>query len=158
MDIVENSFNIPIGDFLKQPLFCFFANVSADSDPRISPLWYIWEDDSIWIIADTRKSYPDRVEATPETAVAIVDFDKETGLVQHIGFRGTASVEPFDPDRAERIQKKYLGKDMDSWDESRFDDPHEYETENMAIIRFDPETAVARDLSYEPGFDGRETN
>lgn len=151
MEIVESSFEIGIDEFLDRRLFCFLAGLSTRDEPRVSPLWFLWEDGSLWIIADTEKTYPDRVEYSERAAVAVVDFDPTTGLVQHVGFRGEASLEAFDPDRAQRLLEKYLGE-PDRWDESRFGDPHEY-GDQFKLIRFTPETAVARDVSYDSGLE-----
>lgn len=148
MEIVENTFDVDVDAFLSRPLFCFLATID-DGDPRVSPLWFLWEDGAIWIIADTRKTYPSRVEQNSETALAIVDCDRTTGTVQHVGMRGQATVEPHDPSRAERLLSRYLGPDKTEWDESRFPDPHDWGDE-MVMIRFTPETVVARDQSYAP--------
>lgn len=148
MEIVEDTLDVDLETFLNRPLFCFLATTDHGS-PRISPLWFLWEDSAIWIIGDTQKTYPTRIERNPETALAIVDFDRSTGRVQHVGMRGRATVEPHDPTRAERLLLQYLGSDKDEWDEPFFGDPHEWGDE-MIMIRFDPETVVARDQSYSP--------
>lgn len=148
MEVVENTLDVDVDTFLSRPLFCFLATTD-DGAPRVSPLWFLWEDDAIWIIADTQKTYPSHVEQNPETALAIVDFDRTTGTVQHVGMRGQATVEPHDPSRAERLLSRYLGSNKTEWDESRFPDPHEWGDE-MVMIRFDPETVVERDQSYAP--------
>lgn len=148
MEIVENTLNVDLETFLNRPLFCFLATTD-DSSPRVSPLWFLWEDDAIWIIGDTQKTYPTRIEQNPETALAIVDFDRTTGKVQHVGMRGQATVEPHDPARAERLLSQYLGSDKDEWDKPFFGDPYEWGDE-MVMIRFHPETVVARDQSYSP--------
>lgn len=148
MEIVENTLSVPLADVLDRPLFCFLAT-QADSGPRISPLWFLWEAGSVWCIATRERSYPERIEANPETALAIVDFDVSTGEVLHIGMRGRATVVPHDPERAIRLLEKYHGPEMDDWDQSRFPDPNEW-GEEMVFVRFDPETVVARDQSYTP--------
>lgn len=146
MEIIENTLQEDLETILDRPLFCFLATVD-DGAPRVSPLWFRWEDGAVWMIADSRKTYPDRVDRVPETALAIVDFDRSTGTVVHVGMRGRATVEPHDPDRAERLLAGYLGPNVAEWDESRFSDPHEW-GDRMVMIRFDPETVVARDQSY----------
>ena len=148
MEVVENTLDVDIDTFLNRPLFCFLATVEENL-PRISPLWFLWEDSAIWIIADAGKTYPSRVEQNPETALAIVDFDRTAGTVQHVGMRGHAAVEQHDPSRAERLLARYLGPNKAEWDVSRFPDPREWGDE-MVMIRFDPETVVARDQSYVP--------
>lgn len=148
MEVVEDTLDVDLETFLDRPLFCFLATVDG-GEPRVSPLWFLWEDGAVWIVADERKTYTSRVERTPETALAIVDFDRTTGTVQHVGMRGRATVEPHDPARAQRLLSRYLGPDMDEWDESRFPDPRTW-GEEMVMIRFVPETVVARDQSYAP--------
>jgi len=148
MEVVENTLDVDVAAFLGRPLFCFLATVD-DGAPRVSPLWFLWEDDAVWIVADTQRTYPHRIEQNPETAIAIVDFDRTTGTVQHVGMRGRATVEPHDPSRAERLLAKYLGPERAEWDDSRFPDPREWD-DTMATVRFDPDTVVARDQSYAP--------
>lgn len=148
MDIVENTLDVGIETFLERSLFCFLGTVEA-GDPRVSPLWFLWEDGAVWIVANEEKTYPERVEARPETALAVVDFERATGRVQHVGMRGTATVEPHDPERAIRLLKPYLGPHPEEWDQDRFPDPHEWGAE-MVMVEFVPGTVVARDQSYAP--------
>ena len=148
MEIVENSLGTDIDSFLERPLFCFLGTVDG-GDPRVTPLWFLWEDGAVWTVANGEKSYPKRVEAHPETAVAVIDFERATGRVEHVGMRGRATVEPHDPDRAIRLLKPYLGPDPEAWDQDRFPDPHEW-GEEMVMLRFVPGTVVARDQSYAP--------
>ncbi|WP_440765231.1 pyridoxamine 5'-phosphate oxidase family protein [Natronorubrum sp. DTA7] len=144
MNIIEDSLECDLESFLARPLFCFVAQ-SSDAGPRVSPLWFLWEDATLWTIAQLRgRSYPSRVERYPKSAVAIVDFDARAGRVEHVGMRGEASLEPYDADCAERLLRKYLGGEQAAWPETfRGLDPCEYR-----LIEFDPDTLVARDQSY----------
>lgn len=151
MEVVENTLPVELEEFLARPLFCFLGTVAEDGAPRVTPLWFHWEDGAIWIIANTEKTYPARIERDPRCDLAIVDFDRESGLVQHVGMRGRASIEPLDVDRVERLLSRYLGEDPKRWDDERFGDPHKW-GENMVLLRIDPETVVARDQSYESPF------
>jgi nitroimidazol reductase NimA-like FMN-containing flavoprotein (pyridoxamine 5'-phosphate oxidase superfamily) len=151
MEITEDTLDVDLEAFLDRPLFCFLATTDGGA-PRVSPLWFLWEDGAVWMVGNARKTYPDRVERNPEAALAVVDFDRTTGRVQHVGMRGRATVEPHDPARAERLLAQYLGPDRDEWDEPFFGDPYEW-GEEMVAIRFDPETVVARDQSYVPAPD-----
>ena len=63
--------------------------------------------------------------------------------------RGTATVEPLEPDRAERLLGRYFRTEKEYWNEERFGDPREW-GDQLVFIRFDPETVVARDQSYAP--------
>lgn len=144
MRVVENTLECDLAAFLDRPLFCFLAQRSGDG-PRVSPLWFLWEDDRVWIVARLEeRSYPERVRRDPATALAIVDFDPATGRVEHVGMRGTASLEPYDEDLAERLFVKYLGPRRGEWPEGFVGlDPDRYR-----LLEFAPETVVARDQSY----------
>ncbi|MBV0925632.1 pyridoxamine 5'-phosphate oxidase family protein [Halomicroarcula limicola] len=144
MEIVENTLDTSIDEFLARPLFCFLAQSSA-AGPRVSPLWFRWEDEQVWLVAmEDGRSYPDRVREYPDCALAVVDFDPKSGAVEHVGMRGTATLEAYDASRAGRLLRKYLGSDRDEWDE-RF---RGLGGDGYGLVRFDPETAVARDQSY----------
>ena len=150
MEIVDRTLDEDLESVLDRPLFCFLGQATPEGHPRLSPLWYLWEDECIWIIADTvEKSYAARIEQTAETATAIVDFDVETGRVHHVGMRGRAEIVPFDEERANRLLERYLGPDRDAWDE-RFVD---IDPDRWGLIRFEPETVVARDQSFVPTLD-----
>jgi hypothetical protein len=150
MQIVENTLDIELATFLERPLFSFLAQSSSDG-PRVSPLWFLWEDGAPWHIAQlSGRSYPARVADDPRIAVAIVDFDPAVGRVQHVGVRGRAAVEPYDAGRAGRLRSRYLGAERDRWPDRFAElDPADYR-----LIRVDPDTVVARDQSYRGPADG----
>ncbi|WP_293028080.1 pyridoxamine 5'-phosphate oxidase family protein [Natronococcus sp.] len=144
MELLENTLEVELEAFLARPLFCFLAQRS-DSGPRVSPLWFLWEDETVWIIAQLEeRSYPDRARRHPETALAVVDFDPATGRVEHVGMRGRASLESYDEELAGRLLENYLGTRREDWPAAFVDlDPDAYR-----LLEFTPETLVARDQSY----------
>jgi len=150
MEVLEKTLEVPLEEFLDRPLFCFLAQVSSDGEPRVSPLWYLWEDERIWIIADTvERSYTTRVEQRPRTALAVVDFEVTTGRVEHVGMRGRAELTPLDEDRVYRLLRRYLGEDTDEWDPGFVGLDHD----RWSFIEFEPDTVVARDQSFSPSLD-----
>ena len=150
MEIVEHTLDTDLDSSLDRPLFAHLSTVSSEDAPRDTPVWFLWEEEFLWVIANTdQRTVDDRIEDDPRVAVGIVDFDVETGLVEHVGIRGRAAVVPHDPDRAERLLQRYLGSDKDTWDTERFGDPQEW-GEAMVLLRITPETVVARDQSYTP--------
>lgn len=53
-------------DLLSRPLFCFVEMLSTDGhDPRVSPLWFLWEDDALWILGDTDETHTTRLRHNP---------------------------------------------------------------------------------------------
>lgn len=150
MEIVENTLDIDLDEFLDRPLFAHISTVSVEGAPRDTPVWFLWEDGYLWVIANTdQRTVHERIEHDPRVGIGIVDFDVETGLVEHVGIRGKAAVVSHDPDRAERLLQRYLGPEKETWDAERFGDPQEW-SDAMVLLRIDPETVVARDQSYAP--------
>ena len=136
-------------EFLDRPLFAHLATSSVEGAQDV-PLWFLWEDSALWfIVVVSENTFHQRVQKNPRTAVGIVDFNVKTGFVQHVSFRGQATVEPWDFEKAKRVLSKYLGSDMTAWDQKRFgeglDDP-----EDMLFVKFQPETVMIRDQSYRP--------
>ncbi len=135
-----------LDEFLSRPLFAHLAHTSAGG-PRESPVWFHWDGRCLWIIGGD--TFPENLKRDPRCAVGIVDWDRRTGLCQHVGIRGTASVVPFDADRAKIIFRRYFGPDETTWDR-RF---AEVWTGNsgLEMVCVTPETVVVRDQSYRVG-------
>lgn len=146
MELVEDTLEESLDAVLAKPLFCFLATLSERGEPRVSPLWYHWEEERIWIIADSESTYTTRVANHSTAAVAIVDFDVETGRVVHIGMRGDARLVDLDLDRVDRLFRRYLGTEKADWDDGFID----LDTERWQFIEFEPGTVVARDQSFAP--------
>ncbi|WP_349410045.1 pyridoxamine 5'-phosphate oxidase family protein [Pseudalkalibacillus sp. SCS-8] len=145
MKIIRGNRSFELEEFLKKPLFAHLSTL-ADEGPRESPVWFHWEDECLWIIGSkTSDSFPGRIEQNPACAIGIVDFDHTTGKVLHAGFRGHATVEPFNIDIANNLFRRYLGPNRQEWD-PRFTTHRE----DDILIRFVPETVVVRDQSFQP--------
>jgi hypothetical protein len=143
-DLDEESANRLMDDVLARPLFAHLATAS-EHGPRESPVWFLWEGGAIWIIGNNETdSFPSRILAEPRCALGIVDFDISQGVVQHVGFRGRASLEPHNRDRMEKVFTRYMGEPK-GWD-ARF--VNILDDTNYIFIRLEPETVVVRDQSY----------
>ena len=131
-------------DFLSRPLFAHLATASEDG-PRESPVWFLWEDGAVWMIAGEKDTFWRRIAADERCAIGIVDFDVRTGLVQHVGMRGKATIQPWEPDRMRRLLARYLGEDADGW-------PHRFraavDDHTNRWVRFVSDSTVVRDQSY----------
>jgi hypothetical protein len=148
--IRDRARSVDLEEFLSRPLFAHLATAS-EHGPRESPVWFLWEDDAVWIIGSgISDTFPARIQADPRCALGIVDFDRVAGLVQHVGMRGQATVEAFDARRARRLLARYLGSDERMWDKRFASTVIRPATEQAVLVRFVPETVVARDVSYVP--------
>lgn len=140
--IKDKKRSFDLEQFLAKPLFAHLSTVEEDF-PRGSPVWFLWNNNILWIIGTSSDSFPKRIRVNRNCAIGIVDFDVKTGLVLHAGFRGVATVEPFNHTIANRLLAKYLGENMEQWD-PRF----KHLDDSNVLIRFKPETVVVRDQSY----------
>jgi hypothetical protein len=140
---------VDLDEFLSRPLFAHLATES-DEGPRESPVWFLWEDGAMWIIGSLRDdSFPARIERDPRCALGVVDFKRKDGLVHHVGMRGRASLEPFDPERARRLLERYVEGPKHTWDPRFRATLERPQHEGAVLVCFRPDTVVARDVSYE---------
>jgi hypothetical protein len=133
-----------IDEFLRRPLFAHLATASEDG-PRESPVWFLWEEGAIWLIGNSRDSFPNRIRRDGRCAIGIVDFDLRRGFLQHVGLRGVAAAVPLDRGRLYRLLRRYLGDDEAAW--------NPWFRANVIdgldlMVRFEPTSIVARDQSY----------
>jgi hypothetical protein len=96
------------------------------------------------------ETFPARIEREQRCAIGIVDLDRTTGLVRQVGMRGRATVEPFDAPLARRLLARYVGPDERAWDRRFRTTLTSSRDEQGLLLRFEPETVVARDVSYVP--------
>lgn len=144
-DLADSASRALLAEMMARPVFAHLATAS-EHGPRESPVWFLWEDETIWIIGNRRTdSFPSRIELEPRCAIGIVNFDVATGLVQHVGMRGVARLEPHDAARMVRLLTRYLGEREEPWD-TRFVEI--LNDEDYVFVRFTPESVVVRDQSY----------
>lgn len=131
-------------EILARPLMAYLATGSPDG-PRDSPVWFLWEDGAIWLIANSEDSFPVRLRAEPRCALSIVEFDVERGVLRHVGIRGHADVLALDRRRLYRLLERYLGSaplEWNAWFKANIIEPLDL------MIRIAPASIVARDMSY----------
>jgi hypothetical protein len=142
LNFVEKDFEID--EFLMRPLFAHLATASEDG-VRESPVWFLWEDEAIWLIGNESDSFPKRIRKDGRCAIGIVDFDLKKSFLQHVGFRGNAVIVPLDKERLYRLLCRYLGNDEAKWNPW---------FRNAVIdgldlmVKFTPTSIVVRDQSY----------
>ncbi len=130
-------------EFMSRPLFAHLAH-AGPRGPCESPIWFHWDGQAVWIIGGT--SFPENLKRDARCALGIVDWNQATGLLHHVGLRGSAEVLPFDPCWRVRFfvatsaPRKSLGT-------LRFDDVLAGEAV-AEMVRFVPDTVVMRDQSY----------
>ncbi|MBF9034135.1 pyridoxamine 5'-phosphate oxidase [Rhodobacterales bacterium HKCCE2091] len=132
---------------LALPLMANLATMSPDG-PRNAPVWFAWEDDTLWMLGGASGSSVRRIAADPRVAVEIVHYDNAGGVLAHLGFRGRAEIVPMDPDRFRRLLARYLDPDPARWNPwfvenvARIDDPA------GRMIRLAPETTFTNNVSF----------
>ncbi len=139
---LQRDFNV--NAVLDKPLMAHLATGSLDG-PRDSPVWFLWEEDAIWLIGTSHDSFPKRLEAEPRCAVGIVDYQLDRGILRHVGIRGVAEIRELDRARLHRLLYRYLGHDAASW--------NSWFVENVVdkldlMVRITPQSVVAKNMSY----------
>ena len=95
-------------ELLKRPLMANVASVAAHGTPRNVPMWYIWEENAIWLLGSASSSSVKLLKIKPDCAVEIIDFNREHGILLHLGLRSVATIVSMDRTRFRRLLKKYL--------------------------------------------------
>jgi hypothetical protein len=131
--------------FLARPL----VGRLATSGPVVRPFWYVWEEQSFWMITGAWSVLDQRLEACPDFEAVIDTCDLETGETLQVIAHGHARVVDFDVERGRRILTRYAGPHEDFWD-ARFQlrpDPSVYGTR---LARLVPDDIWTVDLSFKP--------
>jgi len=132
---------------LSQPLMATLSTVSAAGAPRSAPVWYIWEGSALWMLGSADGSSVKRVLQNPSCAVEITDFDRDAGILLHLGLRGTASVESNDPARFRRLLTRYLGAEQD-WNPWFIDTIAHIDDPSGRFVRLCPDSVFTNNVSY----------
>lgn len=132
---------------LRLPLMAMLGTV-CDAGPRIAPVWFLWEAEVLWMLGSRDGSSVRRIGADPRVAVEIVRFLPEAGVLQHLGLRGEANVEPSDPARFRRLLAKYLGPDETGWNPWFLDRVARIEDPDNRMVRLRPDSVFTNDVSY----------
>jgi Pyridoxamine 5'-phosphate oxidase len=133
-----------VDGFLQQPLVAHLATASHDG-ARESPVWFLWEDQVMWLVGNERDSFLKRLQVDGRCAVGVVEFDLQRGVLKHVGIRGIATILPLDRFRLHRLFRRYLGEDEAMWN-PRF---RARVIDRLTLMaRIEPISVVARDQSY----------
>jgi SAM-dependent methyltransferase len=141
MRVVERDFDIDT--FLAKALIAHLATCGRAGASE-TPVWFLWEEEALWLIARSSSGFAKRLRDDRRAAIGVVDFDLERGYLRHLGFRGVATIEPMDVQRRTRLVTRYLGSEeqWNPWFREAVVDRQD------VLIKFVPQTAVARDQSY----------
>jgi general stress protein 26 len=132
---------------LERPLMANVASVAADGTPRNAPMWYIWEENAIWLLGSSSSSSIKRLKIKPNCAVEIIDFNREDGILLHLGLRGVATIMPMDRKSLSTSAQKYV-ENPENWNAwftntvAKIDDPA------GRLIRLKPDTTFTNNVSY----------
>ena len=134
-------------EILLLPLMANLATVSANG-PRNAPVWFIWEDNRLWMPGTTSGSTVRRLEKNAQCAVEIVHYDNKAGILLHLGFRGNATIEASAPDRFKRLLSKYLGNKEAAWNQWFIDNIARIDDPDGRMISLSPQSTFTNNVSF----------
>lgn len=132
---------------LQMPLMANLATSDPDG-PRNAPVWFLWEQATLWMPATATGSSVRRLQQDPRCAVEIVHYDNAAGILAHLGFRGTAAVVPMDAGLFRRLLARYLGPDPSAWNPWFIDNIAALDDPEGRLIRFLPDSTFTNNVSH----------
>lgn len=132
---------------LKQPLMANLATIGPEG-PCNAPVWFLWEEDALFMLASTDNSSIRRIKADPRVAVEIVDYDNYEGRLLHLGLRGRAEIKEMDPALFKRLLQKYLDPDETRWNPWFIENVAQIDDPDGQLIKLTPESVFTNNVSY----------
>jgi hypothetical protein len=129
---------------LDKPVMAHLSSYCPEA-PRDSPVWFLWEEERVWLFGTAEDSFVKRLEREPRCTIGIVDFSLEDGILRHVGLRGEARIDNICAQRRDCFVGRYLGHDSTLWNpwfKKNIVDPLDV---MMEII---PHSIVAKDVSF----------
>ena len=79
-----------LDEFLATERTCRVATVSADGTPHVSPLWFVWDGDALWLYSITRSKRWAHLRRDARLAV-VIDAGREYDELRGAELSGTAA-------------------------------------------------------------------
>jgi nitroimidazol reductase NimA-like FMN-containing flavoprotein (pyridoxamine 5'-phosphate oxidase superfamily) len=139
-----------VAAFLARPLVARVAALAPNRPaPTVRPVWYLWEEETFWVLTGHWSRLGAALAANPAFALVIDSCDPATGQVLQVTATGRGMVVPFEAGRARRKLRRYLGPNEDSWD-PRFRPGQDPAAPGVRWARLVPDRLDIRDLSFRP--------
>src|SRR5579862_7780454 len=122
-----------LDSFLAQPLIARLATVCADGFPHVSPMWPVWEDDTIVFALGEKRLHVRNLRRDPRATV-IVDEDWRPRTKRYAA--GAAAVVLSGPvtllelDESEQPLNRLVSLHADKFFDGAKDDPEYWESES----------------------------
>jgi PPOX class probable F420-dependent enzyme len=99
--------------FLAEPLLARLATATADGQPHVVPVWFLWDGERIWISSYSSTRKIRELRANPRCSVVIDVPEPRHGLTAVLveGDAQLHSAGEFARTMATRIYTRYLGPD-----------------------------------------------
>ncbi len=132
---------------IRLPLMANLATVCSEG-PRNAPVWFLWEENALWMLGGKDGSSVQRLIRNPQCAVEIVHFENERGILLHLGFRGNATIETASVSRFKRLLSKYLGSDEALWNSWFIENIAQINNPANRMIKLVPESTFTNNVSF----------
>ena len=70
-----------IGFFLGEPRIGHLVTVRAAGTPHVAPVWFLWDDNRVWVIADTQAVKIRNIRNNPAVALSVATPERPFAYV-----------------------------------------------------------------------------
>ncbi|MCW2528225.1 MAG: pyridoxamine 5-phosphate oxidase-related FMN-binding [Pseudonocardiales bacterium] len=141
-----------IDAFLAAERTCRLATVRADGSPHVSPLWFVWCDQSLWITSIVKSQRWTDVQREPRVS-AVIDGGVTFAELRGVEINGRAEVVGDVPRTTQRVGELVEPEHLMA---RKYNDRDDYVPDGRhAWLRIRPTKIVSWDFTKSPRLQGR---
>ena len=101
-------------DILEGKGFAHWATIGPSGEPHLSPVWFDWDGEQIYVSQTTTRQKYRNVQRDPRVALSIID---PANPYRYVEVRGEVVDVQIDENNAfiNKMAKKYIDKDVYPW-------------------------------------------
>ena len=130
--------------FLRGRHVAVLTTINADGTPLQTPVWYLYRDGLIYIRTNSKSGKVRNIRRDPRVSLCVQD---ERPPYRGVTVKGTASVQPEQPELSSRMSRHYLGA-IAGFFYLRLRNRQEIEDDPDAIVVIEPQGRYGWD--YQP--------
>ncbi len=134
-------------DFLSDGHTARIATVKPDNSPHVTPVWYLWEENQLWMTIPEGSVKARNIRRNNKVAVTI---DTEKPPIKAVIVEGTAKIEELTKETERKIDRRMAAKYVKPEYLDEYLEWSDAQGIEYIYIRIRPEKTITWDSSKDP--------